>query len=90
MPRPHHRQAYSIGWVDWRQVLGLVSAGDHFPDYHGGVSLATFVLRYLPPAPARVLEIGCGSMGDLTYAIAAGSPKFPGFGKDEVGSRAEL
>jgi SAM-dependent methyltransferase len=35
------------------------------------MSLATFVLRYLPPAPARVLEIGCGPVGDLTYAIAA-------------------
>jgi SAM-dependent methyltransferase len=35
------------------------------------MSLATFVLRYLPPAPARVLEIGCGPIGDLTYAIAA-------------------
>jgi SAM-dependent methyltransferase len=35
------------------------------------MSLATFVLRYLPPAPARVLEIGCGPIGDLTSAIAA-------------------
>jgi SAM-dependent methyltransferase len=35
------------------------------------MSLATFVLRYLPPAPARVLEIGCGPVGDLTSAIAA-------------------
>jgi SAM-dependent methyltransferase len=41
------------------------------PDYHGGMSLATFVLRYLPPLPARVLEIGCGPVGDLTSAIAA-------------------
>ena len=35
------------------------------------MSLAQFVLRYLPPAPARVLEIGCGPVGDLTFAIAA-------------------
>jgi SAM-dependent methyltransferase len=35
------------------------------------MSLATFVLRYLPPLPARVLEIGCGPVGDLTSAIAA-------------------
>ena len=35
------------------------------------MSLATFVLRYLPPPPARVLEIGCGPVGDLTSAIAA-------------------
>src|SRR5215213_4431545 len=41
------------------------------PDYPGGMSLATFVLRYLPPLPARVLEIGCGPVGDLTSAIAA-------------------
>jgi SAM-dependent methyltransferase len=35
------------------------------------MSLASFVLRYLPPSPARVLEIGCGRVGDLTYALAA-------------------
>ena len=35
------------------------------------MSLASFVLRYLPPPPARVLEIGCGPVGELTYAIAA-------------------
>ena len=35
------------------------------------MSLANFVLRYLPPSPARVLEIGCGPVGDLTSAIAA-------------------
>ena len=35
------------------------------------MSLATFVLRSLPPSPARVLEIGCGPVGDLTSAIAA-------------------
>ena len=35
------------------------------------MSLTQFVLRWLPPAPARVLEIGCGPVGDLTYAIAA-------------------
>jgi SAM-dependent methyltransferase len=34
------------------------------------MSLTTFVLRYLPPASARVLEIGCGPVGDLAYAIA--------------------
>src|SRR5215207_7476959 len=35
------------------------------------MSLTHFVLRYLPPPPARVLEIGCGPVGDLTYALAA-------------------
>jgi len=35
------------------------------------MSLTNFVLRYLPPSPARVLEIGCGPVGELTYAIAA-------------------
>ena len=35
------------------------------------MSLASFVLRFLPSAPARVLEIGCGPVGDLTYALAA-------------------
>src|SRR5215212_5286075 len=35
------------------------------------MSLTNFVLRYLPPPPARVLEIGCGPVGDLAYAIAA-------------------
>src|SRR5918997_4154150 len=35
------------------------------------MSLINFVLRYLPPPPARVLEIGCGPVGDLTYALAA-------------------
>ncbi|MCC2626798.1 MAG: hypothetical protein K0S14_448 [Thermomicrobiales bacterium] len=35
------------------------------------MSLVQFVLRYLPPSPARVLEIGCGPVGDLSYAIAA-------------------
>jgi len=51
--------------------MGLVSVGGHLPGYHGGMSLATFVLRSLPPSPARVLEIGCGPVGDLTSAIAA-------------------
>jgi 2-polyprenyl-3-methyl-5-hydroxy-6-metoxy-1,4-benzoquinol methylase len=35
------------------------------------MSLTNFVLRYLPTPPARVLEIGCGPVGDLTYALAA-------------------
>jgi SAM-dependent methyltransferase len=35
------------------------------------MSLTQFVLRSLPPAPARVLEIGCGPVGDLTSVIAA-------------------
>lgn len=35
------------------------------------MSLVPFVLRYLPPPPARILEIGCGPAGDLAYAIAA-------------------
>ncbi len=35
------------------------------------MSLAHFVLRYLPPPPARILEIGCGPAGNLAYAIAA-------------------
>jgi SAM-dependent methyltransferase len=51
--------------------LVLVSASGYRPGYYGGMSLTNFVLRYLPPSPARVLEIGCGPVGDLTYAIAA-------------------
>lgn len=35
------------------------------------MSLADFVFRYLPPPPARILEIGCGPVGDLAAAIAA-------------------
>src|SRR3954447_6247989 len=46
------------------------AASLHLPSYHRGMSLASFVLRYLPPPPARVLEIGCGPVGDLTYALA--------------------
>lgn len=36
------------------------------------MSLISFVQRYLPPPPARVLEIGCGRTGELAYALAAG------------------
>lgn len=32
--------------------------------------MVDFVLRELPPPPARVLEVGCGQ-GDLAYALAA-------------------
>ena len=35
------------------------------------MSLLSFVRRHLPPSPARVLEIGCGTTGELTYALAA-------------------
>ncbi len=34
------------------------------------MSLLPFVLRHLPPPPARVLEIGCGRTGELAYALA--------------------
>lgn len=35
------------------------------------MSLVSFVRRHLPPAPARILEIGCGRTGELSYALAA-------------------
>jgi Methyltransferase domain len=35
------------------------------------VDFATFALSQLPPAPARVLEIGCGPRGGVTPALAA-------------------
>lgn len=35
------------------------------------MSLFPFVQRHLPPPPARVLEIGCGPAGELSYALAA-------------------
>src|SRR5215207_6088505 len=35
------------------------------------MSLTNFVLRFLPPPPARVLEIGCGPAGELASALAA-------------------
>jgi SAM-dependent methyltransferase len=34
------------------------------------VDVAEFVLREVPPPPARVLEVGCGQ-GDLAHALAA-------------------
>ena len=49
----------------------IVGRCGHLPGYHDGMSLASFVLRFLPSVPARVLEIGCGPVGDLTYALAA-------------------
>jgi hypothetical protein len=35
------------------------------------MELIEFVLSQLPPAPARVLEVGCGSEGGVTPALAA-------------------
>jgi hypothetical protein len=35
------------------------------------VSFADFVLAYLPPPPARVLEVGCGDEGGVAYALDA-------------------
>jgi len=35
------------------------------------VDFTTFVLTHLPPAPARVLEIGCGDAGGIVPALAA-------------------
>ena len=32
---------------------------------------ATFVLEHLPPAPARVLEVGCGNEGGVVATLAA-------------------
>src|SRR5262245_28302883 len=58
-------------WLPPVHDLGLDIAGGQHSAYHGQMSLATFVLRHLPPAPARVLEIGCGPVGDLTYTLAA-------------------
>jgi Methyltransferase domain len=34
------------------------------------VDFATFALSHLPPPPARVLEVGCGSRGGITSALA--------------------
>jgi SAM-dependent methyltransferase len=34
------------------------------------VDFIDFVLDHLPPAPARVLEVGCGSAGGVTPALA--------------------
>jgi len=35
------------------------------------VDFTSFVLAHLPPAPARVLEVGCGREGGVTPALAA-------------------
>jgi hypothetical protein len=35
------------------------------------VDFTTFVLQHLPPAPARVLEVGCGDRGGVVPALAA-------------------
>jgi methyltransferase family protein len=35
------------------------------------VDFATYALSQLPPAPARVLEVGCGEDGGVTPALAA-------------------
>jgi hypothetical protein len=34
------------------------------------VDFGTFALSHLPPPPARVLEVGCGSRGGITPALA--------------------
>src|SRR5919201_4541478 len=34
------------------------------------LDFATFALSHLPPAPARVLEVGCGRRGGITSALA--------------------
>ena len=36
----------------------------------GAVDFLPFVLRHLPPAPARVLEVGCGEEGGLVPDLA--------------------
>jgi len=33
------------------------------------VDFATFALSHLPPAPVRVLEVGCGRRGGITPAL---------------------
>src|SRR5579864_4160274 len=40
------------------------------------VDFTTFVLQHLPPAPARVLEVGCGDRGGVVPALAA-DPRAP-------------
>ena len=47
------------------------------------MNLVEFVTAQLPPAPARVLEVGCGdgrlarALGDLTYRVVAIDPAAP-------------
>jgi SAM-dependent methyltransferase len=43
--------------------------GDHAPHTSGAVDMRAFVEEHLPPAPRRVLEVGCGR-GDLARLIA--------------------
>jgi hypothetical protein len=44
------------------------------------VDFTEFVLSHLPPAPARVLDVGCGDLGGVVPALAAGG--YDAFGVD--------
>src|SRR4028119_2438299 len=47
-----------------------LSAADLFGSGDAGAGVEEFVRCQLPPAPARVLEVGCGS-GELALALSA-------------------
>jgi hypothetical protein len=44
------------------------------------VDFTEFVLSHLPPAPARVLDVGCGDLGGVVPALAAAG--YDAFGVD--------
>src|SRR3990170_706050 len=50
--------------TDLSAVADLFGSGD------AGAGVEEFVRSQLPPPPARVLEVGCGS-GELTLALSA-------------------
>src|SRR4028118_1315521 len=61
-----------------------LNAADLFETGDAGAGVEDFVRSQLPPAPARVLEVGCGS-GELALALSAegwrgtaGGPEAPG------------
>ncbi len=47
-----------------------LSAADLFETGDAGAGVEKFVRSQLPPPPARVLEVGCGS-GELALALSA-------------------
>jgi SAM-dependent methyltransferase len=49
----------------------LNAAADLFGSGDAGAAVGAFVRSQLPPPPARVLEVGCGS-GELALALSAG------------------
>jgi Methyltransferase domain len=51
-------------------------------------AFADFLLEHLPPPPARVLEVGCGTEGGVTPALAEAG--YDAFGIDERAPAGEL